>query len=61
MQSQPTADLPIVTALGEDWRIIESLLPLGWSDKARELGAFRMWSGITSPSLNRMQCCQMVF
>ena len=21
----------------------------------------RMWSGITSPSLNRMQCCQMVF
>jgi len=21
----------------------------------------RMWSGITSPSLNRMQCCPMVF
>ena len=25
------------------------------------LKALRMWSGITSPSLNRMQCCQMVF
>ena len=48
MQSQPTADLP-VTALGEDWRIIESLLPLGWSDKARELGAFSRARGFTTP------------
>lgn len=48
MQSHTTADLP-VTALGEDWRIIESLLPLGWSDKARELGAFRRARGFATP------------
>ena len=48
MQSQPTSDLP-VTALGEDWRIIESLLPLGWSDKARELGAFSRARGFATP------------
>ena len=48
MQSQTTANTP-VTALGEDWRIIESLLPVGWSDKARELGAFRRARGFTTP------------
>ena len=35
--------------LGEDWRIIESLLPAGWMDKARELGAFRRARGFASP------------
>jgi len=32
--------------LGEDWRIIESLLPAGWMEMARELGAFRRARGI---------------
>ena len=27
-------------AIGEDWAIIESMLPAQWMDKARELGAF---------------------
>jgi hypothetical protein len=31
--------------LGEDWRIVESLLPAGWMDMARELGAFRRARG----------------
>jgi transposase len=31
--------------LGEDWRVIESLLPAGWMDMARELGAFRRARG----------------
>src|SRR5258708_35580669 len=32
-------------ALGEDWRIIESLLPAGWMEMARELGALRRTRG----------------
>ncbi len=32
--------------LGEDWRIVQALLPEGWMDKARELGAFRRARGI---------------
>lgn len=36
-------------ALGEDWRVVESLLPEGWLDKARELGAFRRGRGIADP------------
>jgi len=31
--------------LSEDWTLIESLLPDGWQDKARELGAFRRARG----------------
>src|ERR1700741_5223108 len=31
--------------LDEDWRIVESLLPGGWMDMARELGAFRRARG----------------
>ena len=48
MPSQPSADIPL-TALGEDWRIVESLLPAGWSEKARELGAFGRARGFTDP------------
>jgi hypothetical protein len=32
--------------LDEDWRLIESLLPPGWMDKAYELQAFRRAGGI---------------
>ena len=50
MQSQPIADMPMpMPMLGEDWRIIESLLPLGWSNKARELGAFSRARGFSAP------------
>ena len=28
------------SAIGEDWAIVESMLPAQWMDKARELGAF---------------------
>jgi len=35
-----------VTGLDEDWNLIESLLPAGWMDKARQLGAFRRARGI---------------
>jgi transposase len=31
--------------VNEDWRIVESLLPPGWAEKARELGAFRRARG----------------
>jgi hypothetical protein len=31
--------------LDEDWRIVESLLPQGWAEKARELGALRRARG----------------
>ncbi|MBS0466626.1 MAG: hypothetical protein JSR14_05350, partial [Proteobacteria bacterium] len=34
------------TGLGEDWSIIESLLPEHWQSQARELGAFRRGRGI---------------
>lgn len=34
------------TGLGEDWNIIESLLPEHWQSQARELGAFRRARGI---------------
>jgi hypothetical protein len=34
-----------VAALGEDWQIIESLLPAGWMEMARELGAIRRARG----------------
>lgn len=34
------------TGLGEDWSIIESLLPEDWQGQARELGAFRRARGI---------------
>jgi len=30
-----------LTEFDEDWRLIEPLLPAGWIDKARQLGAFR--------------------
>jgi hypothetical protein len=33
--------------LGEDWQVIESLLPSGWMEMARELGAFRRARGFT--------------
>src|SRR5882672_9839448 len=39
-----TSEAPGAT-LGEDWRIIESLLPAGWMEMARELGAFRRARG----------------
>ena len=39
-------DEPVEGAtLDEDWRIVESLLPGGWMDMARELGAFRRARG----------------
>jgi len=34
------------TGLGEDWRIIESMLPPRWMEMARETGAFRRARGI---------------
>src|SRR5258705_8958613 len=34
-----------VAAVGEDWQIIESLLPAGWMEMARELGAIRRARG----------------
>jgi hypothetical protein len=35
-----------VIGLGDDWQLVESLLPARWMDKARELGAFRRARGI---------------
>lgn len=35
--------------LDEDWRIVESLLPQGWMEMARELKAFRRARGIEDP------------
>ena len=35
--------------LHEDWRIVESLLPTGWMEMARESGAFRRARGIADP------------
>jgi len=32
--------------LGEDWRIVEALLPDGWMEQARSLGAFQRARGI---------------
>lgn len=32
--------------VGEDWRIVEALLPDGWMEMARELGAFQRARGI---------------
>lgn len=37
---------PAWAGLGEDWGIIESLLPEHWQSQARELGAFRRARGI---------------
>src|SRR5260221_11939225 len=39
MQTGKEAGEAQMQALGEDWRIIESLLPAGWMEMARELGA----------------------
>ena len=47
-RSNDTPSEPI-TALGEDWRIIESLLPEGWMEKARELGVFRRTRRFSDP------------
>lgn len=33
--------------LEEDWALVQDLLPAGWQDKARELGALRRGRGIT--------------
>lgn len=35
--------------LDEDWQVVESLLPDGWMDQARELHAFRRGRGIADP------------
>ncbi len=35
-----------VVGLGEDWRILEALLPARWMEMARELGAFQRARGI---------------
>jgi hypothetical protein len=35
-----------VLELDKDWQLIESLLPAGWMDKARQLKAFRRCGGI---------------
>jgi hypothetical protein len=40
---QPDA---MVVELDRDWRVIESLLPVGWMEQARQLGAFRRAGGI---------------
>ena len=37
---------PEQVGLGEDWRILESLLPARWMEMARELGAFQRARGI---------------
>ena len=36
--------------LDEDWNIVQSLLPEGWQDKARELGAMRRERGFANPA-----------
>jgi hypothetical protein len=44
---QSTVDAePTRVGLGEDWAIVESLLPEHWQSQARELGAFRRARGI---------------
>ncbi len=40
---------PARAGLGEDWKVIESLLPEHWQSQARELGAFRRARGIADP------------
>src|SRR5258706_3927267 len=45
MQTGKEAGEAQMQALGEDWRIIESLLPAGWMEMARELGALRRTRG----------------
>lgn len=35
----------VSVGLGEDWPIVESLLPSGWQEQARHLGAFRRARG----------------
>lgn len=34
--------------LNEDWKVIESLLPAGWEEKAKELGAIERFRGFSS-------------
>ena len=34
--------------LKEDWEVIESLLPEGWQEKAKELGAIERFRGFSS-------------
>lgn len=36
-----TTGLTVDERLDEDWWVVQSMLPLGWEGKARELGAFR--------------------
>src|SRR5258706_5006046 len=45
MQTGKEAGEAQMQALGEDWRIIESLLPASWMEMARELGALRRTRG----------------
>jgi len=45
MQTGKEAGEAQMEALGEDWQIIESLLPAGWMEMARELGALRRTRG----------------
>src|SRR5258706_4750713 len=45
MQTGKEAGEAQMQALGEDWQIIESLLPAGWMEMARELGALRRTRG----------------
>jgi len=36
------------TVMSEDWKVIESLLPEGWKEKARELGAVQRFRGFSN-------------
>ena len=45
MQTGKEAGEAQMQVLGEDWQIIESLLPAGWMEMARELGALRRTRG----------------
>lgn len=45
MEADELASDERIETLSEDWQIIESLLPAGWMEKARELGALRRARG----------------
>ena len=50
MEATQNNELELI-GLDRDWRMVERALPLGWREKARELGAISRSTGLSDPSL----------
>ena len=46
--------------ISDNWKLLLQFLPLGWEQKAKELG-LRHWRGVYGDEINRQNCRSLWF